>query len=258
MDVRENVSFGLRMRGLPIDQAEARVREVLELVDMGAFAEREVTNLSGGEQQRVALARALAPEPRLLMLDEPLASLDRALRERLMNELHRILKDINQTAIYVTHDQEEAFALADRVAIMRAGRFLRVDEPQEIYRRPETLFLARFLGMKNILRGEGFSADGRAMARTALGEIPIPDVGAAAVHVLLRPDAAEIEGEGEVKLEGKVLERSFRGGTYRAVVEVDGQELSFDFPSRTRVPEAGEPVKMTLDPGEGVQLLEEG
>lgn len=257
MDVHANVSFGLRMVGLPGDQVAARVREVLELVDLAAFAHREVTNLSGGEQQRVALARALAPEPRLLMLDEPLGSLDRALRERLMIELHRILKDIGQTSIYVTHDQEEAFAMADRVAIMRAGRFLRVDEPQEIYRKPETLFVARFLGMKNILWGEVFSADGRAMARTSLGEIPIPEAQAEAVHVLLRPDAAGIGGAGEIALAGRVLERSFRGGTYRAVIEIDGQELSFDFPSRAPVPEAGQSVRFTLDAEQGVQLLKE-
>jgi ABC-type Fe3+/spermidine/putrescine transport system ATPase subunit len=257
MDVYDNVSFGLRMAGVPTDQVEARVREVLELVDMGAFANREVTNLSGGEQQRVALARALAPEPRLLMLDEPLGSLDRALRERLMIELHRILKDIGQTAIYVTHDQEEAFALADRVAIMREGRFLRVDAPQEIYRRPATLFVARFLGMKNILQGEVFSADGRTMARTALGKIPIPEVEVEAVHVLLRPDAAMIGEAGEITLEGRVQERSFRGGTYRTVIEVGEQRLSFDFPSRIRVPEAGQSVRLALDAEQGVQLLEE-
>jgi ABC-type Fe3+/spermidine/putrescine transport system ATPase subunit len=256
MGVFDNVAFGLKMAGGTKGEIRKRVGEVLRLVDMAAFAERDVNTLSGGEQQRIALARALAPAPRLLMLDEPLGSLDRALRERLLIELHGILKEIGQTAIYVTHDQEEAFALADTVAIMRAGRFLQVDAPQAIYRRPKSVFVARFLGMTNILDGSVFSGDGRMMARTTLGEIPIPDSGGDRVHVLLRPDAARIGGEGEIHLVGIVLERSFRGGTYRAVIQIDGERLSFDFPFRTPVPPAGEKVQLSLDPEAGVQLLE--
>lgn len=258
MDVFDNVSFGLKMAGDQPGELRQRVEDVLRLVDMGEFTDRDVNTLSGGEQQRIALARALAPAPRLLMLDEPLGSLDRALRERLLIELHRILKEIDQTAVYVTHDQEEAFALADRVAVMREGRFLEVDSPQAIYRRPRSVFVARFLGMTNIFEGSRFSRDGRSMARTAVGEIPVPESGEDRVRVLLRPDAAQIGGEGEIRLAGRVLERSFRGGTYRAVIMVDGERLSFDFPFRAPVPTEGDPVQISIDPETGVQLLSAG
>ncbi len=256
MDVFDNVSFGLRMTGEEERRIRERVEEVLDLVDMGAYAGRDVNTLSGGEQQRIALARALAPEPRLLMLDEPLGALDRALRERLLVELHRILKEIGQTAIYVTHDQEEAFALADKVAIMREGKFLQVDAPQGIYRRPRSIFVARFLGMINILEGSVYFSDGRATARTALGEIPIPESDADNVHVLLRPDAARLGSAEGIRIEGRVVERSFRGGTYRAVIQVGGERLSFDFPSRSSVPPEGSMLRLTVDPAVGVQILE--
>jgi thiamine transport system ATP-binding protein len=255
MNVFANVSFGLRMADEAERRIQARVDEVLGLVDMRAYADRDVNTLSGGEQQRIALARALAPEPRLLMLDEPLGALDRGLRERLLVELHRILKGIGQTAIYVTHDQEEAFALADQVAIMREGKFIQVDKPQAIYRRPRSIFVARFLGMINILEGSVDFRDGRAMARTSLGEIPIPDSDTNQVHVLLRPDAARLGSEEGIRLEGRVLERSFRGGTYRAIIQAGGERLSFDFPSHFAVPPPGELLRFSIDPQVGVQLL---
>ena len=132
-NVRDNVAFGLRMANLAPQAIDLRVREVLELVGLAGFEQRDVNQLSGGEQQRVALARSLAPRPRLLMLDEPLSSLDRALRERLMNELRDILTRVGQTAIYVTHDQQEAFALADRVVILNAGRVAQIGTPQQVY-----------------------------------------------------------------------------------------------------------------------------
>jgi ABC-type Fe3+/spermidine/putrescine transport system ATPase subunit len=159
-DVGANVAFGLRMAGLPAAEIGRQVREALALVQLAGYERRRVIELSGGEQQRVALARSLAPGPRLLMLDEPLGSLDRALREQLMNELRAILKKVGVTALYVTHDQAEAFAIADRVLIMRArlelgkgGRIEQAGTPQEVYRRPTTPFVAQFLGFRNLLEG---------------------------------------------------------------------------------------------------------
>ena len=159
-DVAGNVAFGLRMARLPASEISARVREMLALVGLSGAEQRRVTELSGGEQQRVALARSLAPGPRLLMFDEPLGALDRALREQLMNDLRVILKQVCVTAVYVTHDQEEAFAIGDRVAIMRArpdigegGRIEQIGTPQEVYRQPVNAYVARFLGFQNLIDG---------------------------------------------------------------------------------------------------------
>src|SRR5512144_505172 len=144
LTVAENVAFGLKMRALPRDQIASRVNETLEIVNLQPLASRQVTDLSGGEQQRVALARALAPRPRLLMFDEPLGALDRTLREDLLKELRTILRQTNIPAIYVTHDQEEAFALADRVLILHDGFILREGTPADVWANPETAFVAKF------------------------------------------------------------------------------------------------------------------
>ena len=157
LDVERNVAFGLRMQlrtqhGSAAERAR-RVAELLELVGLSGLSRRPVDALSGGEAQRVALARALAPHPRLLMLDEPLAGLDRPLREQLLVDLPRILRRLRQTALFVTHDLEEALAVSDRVAVMRAGRIVQVGTPRALYERPASVFVARFLGRANILRG---------------------------------------------------------------------------------------------------------
>jgi thiamine transport system ATP-binding protein len=149
-DVFGNVSFGLRMRGDSPQATEARTTELLELVGLGGLERRTLGTLSGGEQQRVALARALAPEPRVLLLDEPLGSLDRRLRDRLLDDLGRIFDELGSTAIYVTHDQTEAFTLGDRVAVMRAGRVVQVATPDELWAHPHDADTARFLGLANV------------------------------------------------------------------------------------------------------------
>ncbi|MEP6871958.1 MAG: ABC transporter ATP-binding protein, partial [Anaerolineaceae bacterium] len=158
LDVEENVAFGLR-RQITDSSRTARVTELLELVGLAGFGKRTIEALSGGERQRVALARSIAPEPRLLMLDEPLGSLDRGLRERLLVELKAILGRLQIPTVYVTHDQFEAFAMGTRMAIMRSGKIIRSDTPQTIFEHPETTFVARFLGLENIVAGER-SADG--------------------------------------------------------------------------------------------------
>jgi thiamine transport system ATP-binding protein len=153
-DVFGNVSFGLRMRGDPPEAVAARTSELLDLVGLAGFERRSVGTLSGGEQQRVALARALAPEPRLLLLDEPLGSLDRRLRDRLLEDLARLFDDLALTAVYVTHDQTEAFTLGDRVAVMRAGRVVQVATPDALWAQPLDEDVARFLGLANVSDGD--------------------------------------------------------------------------------------------------------
>lgn len=144
--VGENVAFGLRMAGQSATSQADRVRDLLELVELPGFEERSVTSLSGGEAQRVALARALAPEPSLLLLDEPLGALDRRLRSDLSSQLHAVLREIDQTAIHVTHDLDEAFDIADRIAVMNNGRILRVGAPAEVWDDPQSAFVAEFIG----------------------------------------------------------------------------------------------------------------
>ena len=150
-DVAANVAFGLRMQGAPAEARRARAAEMLELVGLGGFGPRSVATLSGGEAQRVALARALAPEPRLLMLDEPLGSLDRRRRDELAAELRRVLSEVGVTVLHVTHDHDEAFAVADRVAVMLEGRVARIGAPAEVWRDPRRSDVARFLGHANVV-----------------------------------------------------------------------------------------------------------
>jgi spermidine/putrescine transport system ATP-binding protein len=154
LDVNDNVAFGLKMRRLEQSEIEERVASSLKLVNLSEFGQRRVTDLSGGEQQRVALARALAIHPRLLMFDEPLGALDRSLREDLLNELRSILHRTQIPAIYVTHDQEEAFTIADRVLILYDGEIVREGTPADVWANPGSAFVAQFLGLGNILDGE--------------------------------------------------------------------------------------------------------
>ncbi len=169
-DVGGNVAFGLRMHGVPRGEQADRVAVLLELVGLPKAQRRAVASLSGGEQQRVALARALAPRPRLLMLDEPLGQLDRSLRERLVVELRELFDELGTTVLAVTHDQGEAFALADRVVVMREGRIAQAGTPLEVWQRPADEFVARFLGFENVVPATvtGERAD------TAWGKIPVP------------------------------------------------------------------------------------
>ncbi len=251
-DVRDNVAFGLRMAGLSPDQIDARVAEVLQLVGLEHLAHRDVNQLSGGEQQRVALARSLAPRPRLLMLDEPLSSLDRTLRERLMNELRDILTRVGQTAIYVTHDQQEAFALADRVIIMNAGRVAQSGTPAEVYRHPAGPFVARFLGLTNLLDGRLESIDGRAAVDTALGRLVVDasSCGTGEVTLLIRPDAAMPAGaDGSVNvIDAMLVESSFRGRHSRIVVRAGDTPLDFEIDSDVPLPPAGAHLRLALRP----------
>lgn len=256
MDVAGNVAFGLRMQHLSEPEIDRRVGEVLTLVGLPDFGRRQVDQLSGGERQRIALARSLAPRPRLLMLDEPLGSLDRTLKERLMLELPAILRSSGGTVLYVTHDQEEAFAVADRVAIMKQGGFVQIGTPEAIYRQPASPFVARFLGLDNLLKGSGERSAGGWQVRTELGSFPVEPEVEGPVSVLLRPETASLDGEGSMQLEGELVERSFRGSTQRIVLRLDsGQRLSFDFGASARMPELGDKLRLSLDPRDAIQVL---
>lgn len=276
-DVADNVAFGLRMQGLSRPDVEKRVAEVLDLVGLVGYERRRTHDLSGGEQQRVALARSLAPGPRLLMLDEPLGSLDRALREGLMSELRAILRRVGVTVLYVTHDQQEAFAIADSLVIMKRGVVVQRGTPQVTYRNPATAWVARFLGLNNLVPGQIVAVHSRSDSQapdivrveTPLGLVVVSSavrhdassvsVGQA-VTVLVRPEAARIAetcpGEADLSLSGIVRRSSFRGGHYRIAVGHDsGLELTFEVVlERGNTPQVGEGVNLAVR-ADGLGLL---
>jgi len=250
-NVRENVSFGLKMQHLPAEPIERQVQEAMALVGLTGFEARDVNDLSGGEKQRVALARSLAPKPRLQMLDEPLGSLDRVLREELMNGLRRILKAAGLTSIYVTHDQQEAFAIADRVVLMNAGQIEQIGAPQAVYHRPASEWTARFLGLTNLLPGTD-GPDG--LVETPIGSLRIEGARSIAgpFTVLIHPNAAslaaQMEDERPNRIEGVLVEQSFRGGHTLAIVRVGAVDLAFEFNASIPLPAPGRAIRLALDP----------
>lgn len=256
MNVYENVVFGLRYRGNETEMIDSRVNQVLDLVGLTGFEKRDINTLSGGEQQRVALARSIAPQPRLLMLDEPFGSLDRNLRERLIFELREILSTMKQTAIYVTHDQEEAFGIADRAVLMRAGQVEQIGTPYEIYNHPISPFVARFLELTNLFPGKVVKQGYATLVSTEIGSFPIIDQFQGKVIVLIRPDRAGLGAIGEFKLEGKLLDKSFRGNLQRAVIDINDHKLKFEFPSTTQLPEKGDPISINIDPQTSIQIFQ--
>lgn len=254
-NVYKNIAFGLEMGKYSKEDISRRVRETLELVGLPGFENRDVNSLSGGESQRVALARSLAPHPRLLMLDEPLGSLDRNLRERLVFDLKEILHKSGQTTIYVTHDQEEAFTISERVVIMNAGRLEQFDTPQNIYHHPTTVFAARFLGFNNFFHGEVLNSTEGTILKSLLGEIPINARLVGEVIVMLRPDSVYLDSRGSCKVGGVVSELFFRGGICRTTIIVNGETLTFEFNSKQDIPRPGEEVSLSYNPLESIQLF---
>ncbi|HUQ39215.1 MAG TPA: ABC transporter ATP-binding protein [Acidimicrobiales bacterium] len=240
-DVAANVGFGLRMQQRPRQAVADRVDEMLALVGLSHARARAVHELSGGEQQRVALARAIAPEPQLLLLDEPLGALDRGLREELTDELRSIFATVGTTAVYVTHDQGEAAAVADRIALMDAGRVVQIDTAVALWRRPATRWAATFLGYRNVLDVD--VAGGR--ATTAWGPITVPGAADGRTLVVLRPDAFTVTHEGPLR--GRVT-RVVPGGAHLRLTVTAGDADLDVAAAWDPAPAVGDDVRLAVAP----------
>ena len=267
MSVRRNVEYGLRMRRLPRAEREARVERVLAALDLTGMADRYPHQLSGGQQQRVALGRVMALEPQVLLLDEPLSNLDAQLRVRLRTELKELQRRLGVTAVYVTHDQEEALSLSDRVVVMEAGSVQQVGAPEEVYARPANRFVARFIGQANLLPVTAVGTDGAGRVRArwrggelslTLPDVRVPPAGTEGVAVV-RPErvalaaadgpaaAADPAPAGAFSLRGRVASVAYFGAYRRYTLAVD--DLDEPWLADVHDPEA--PV---LRPGDGVVL----
>ena len=221
MTVRENVAFGLRLRRVGRSEREQRAMEMLELVGLSEQAGRYAHQLSGGQQQRVALARALAIQPQVLLLDEPLSALDAKVRAQLRDEIRRIQLEVGITTLFVTHDQEEALAIADRVGVMRDGRIEQLGPPTEIYSRPATPFVAEFVGLTNRLAGE--VSGGQVTVRGCALPLVDPGTPDGRVMALVRPEAVTLAAGGQASdgpLTGTVIAVTFLGATSRVTVDL--------------------------------------
>lgn len=251
LTVAENIAFGLRMQRLSKEAIAPRVQRALSLVRLEGLAGRKPRELSGGQQQRVALARALVLEPKVLLLDEPLGALDLQLRRAVQVELKQLQRELGITFIYVTHDQEEALAMSDRVAVMRGGQLEQLGTPEEVYNQPQTSFVATFLGEANILKGvatygEGFSWAGHQLR---VGS----DLPSGQALVALRPEHLRLTESADAvnRIEGRVVERLFLGTGTRLVLAVGAERLTAVVPPTARAA-IGEQVSLTFAPDQAV------
>jgi len=254
MTVAENIGFGLKLKRRPAEAVRKKVGEMLELIHLPDKGGSYPRQLSGGQQQRVALARALAIEPQVLLLDEPLSALDAKIRVELRGEIRRIQQQLGITTIYVTHDQEEAMSLSDRVVVMSKGVMEQVGTPFEIYNYPSTLFVASFVGTLNQLRctvvdaaGGRLSYDGQHLATTP----PIQQSNGATVTLMLRPEELRLgQAGGENQLHGRVETVNFLGSIVRVGINLGGAPITLDiFNERTlKLPKVGETYTLSFPP----------
>ena len=261
MTVGENVAFGLRMRGQSPAARTARVRAMLDIVRLAGLEDRAIHQLSGGQQQRIALARALAPGPRVLLLDEPLGALDKNLREGMQFELRRIQRELGITSILVTHDQEEALTMSDRVAVMSEGAVVQIGAPTDIYDTPKTRFVAEFLGTANIVDGtvvdpapDGWTVrlDGGAggVARSSTPQIP-----GRRVAIAIRPERLRIGPPAPGALPAEIHDVVFRGATFVYELRAPGRPTPLFAYTQQRAPAAiGETVGLDWQPGAAIIL----
>jgi putative spermidine/putrescine transport system ATP-binding protein len=255
LTVEENIAFPLQMRRMPADKVKRRVAETLDLVRLAHLGERFPRELSGGQQQRVALARCFVYQPSVILMDEPLGALDRKLREHLQVEIKHLHRQTGATIIYVTHDQEEALAMSDRICLMNQARVEQVATPRDIYMKPATAFAAEFIGTSNIFKGS-VRRDRDASSIQAGGcSFTLPDNAeqdGAAAALVVRPEAMRL-GAGENSVEGTVVETIFGGADIRVLVQAaDHGTLSCRLDATTAAPAIGDRVTLSWQRGAGV------
>jgi len=255
MTVGENISFGLKRQGFDSDEIGGRISEVLDMVDLGGFADRNPRNLSGGQQQRVATARAIAIEPEVMLMDEPLGALDKKLRDQLEVELTELQDDLGITTLYVTHNQEEALTIADRIAVMNKGRIEQIATPVEVYEEPANEFVADFIGNTNFLEGDlRETADGRVVLTLdgtdiAVNTQSVPTDGGGAVFV--RPEKIDARGpefsdDSQNTIPGRVERRLFLGSKVRYFVDIGDDLVTVD--------DSNKHATTLYDPGDDIVL----
>ncbi|WP_117194049.1 ABC transporter ATP-binding protein [Rhizobium terrae] len=262
MTVAQNIAFPLRMRRVGRAQTRERVSAILNMVKLESFADRLPQQLSGGQQQRVAVARALVAEPPVLLMDEPLSALDKKLRESLQLEIKRIQKRLGVTVVYVTHDQEEALTMSDRVAVMADGQLMQVGAPVELYHRPANVFVAGFIGKMNFLHGEYLGQEGDEaiirLSETAVMKCPLstyPIVAGQSVTIAIRPEDLRVTASAVSKpqgLRGRIEAALFVGAAYAVLVAIDGRPGEV---LEARVPVSGGSSPFT--PGDQVDIFAE-
>ena len=248
-DVAGNVGFGLRMQGRPPGEVASRVAHLLELVDLPGYGTRRIQTLSGGEQQRVALARALAPEPAVLLLDEPFGALDRSLRDRLVVDLRSLFTRLGLTVLAVTHDQTEAFALADRVALVDGGRILQVGTPADVWGQPASRRVAELLGFANLI---DISVAG-GTAATPWGPVAVTAAVDGASSAVIRADRVRLSGPG-AGVAGRVVASTFAGDRSVVLVEAPGAPRLEARVESSSAPAVGDEVSVVIGP-DAVVLL---
>ena len=266
MTVAENVAFGLHRQGAPKAEIAPRVAALLALVRLSDFATRKPDALSGGQRQRVALARALAPRPRLLLLDEPMSALDRNLREQTRQELLRVQRETGTTFVLVTHDQDEALAMATRIGLLHQGRLAQVGTPAEIYERPATRYVAEFMGGANILSGTVRHAGPDAVLDLpAVGTVHArglaPAGQGAPIHLALRPERIRLDGDGPNRATGTIAETAYRGDVIEVAIRLrDGTTLNVLSPladgTTAGLPQPGTQATVTWSPDACVILTQ--
>ncbi len=266
MTVRRNVAFGLEERKLPTAEIRKRVQAALEVVGLSEYADRRPAQLSGGQQQRVALARTIVVEPRVLLLDEPLSNLDASLRVRMRREIRELQQRLGITTIFVTHDQEEANTIADRMAVLNDGILQQVGSPMDLYDRPKNRFVAQFLGTANLIAGTLVETSGGSLFRSSDAiEIPLAggSAGKATSHAMFRPQDLRILGreetitQGELLLTGSIRDREFLGNLIRYSVALGERDILVDDGHQMGSPAyaVGASIEMALDPAQ-VRILD--
>lgn len=249
MNVAQNIAFGMKLQKKTSATITTRVSELLELVGLSGFEKRGINDLSGGERQRVALARSLAPQPRLLMLDEPLAALDRGLRERLATDLRNILTAVGVTSIFVTHDQSEAFAIADNIAIFCEGNLEQLATPEKLYTSPVSEKAARFLGFQNIIPVQESFCSQLCVIAQKISQQKAKMLTSDS-RILIRPEGAVLSSNSQnhaIHISGRIEEKIFLGQNYQLVLRVDGnKKLRFLLPLFPVPPHVGEKVSIAV------------